>query len=173
MQKCSQIIKVISKNNAMTKPLPCGLRTKLKRLELWTHIFKSISILIMKRDEPFNPSTNSTHTPLELIFRLATRKDCSAISRLMCDRNPALEASQLLTNTIRELDRLETDYSYKIYVADLNDEVIGFCRFYHTSGMSAQKKIYPSPEGWYGMGSMVSSKFRRQNIARFISSSRI
>ncbi len=45
--------------------------------------------------------------------------------------------------------------------------------FFHSSGMPVQKKIYQSPEGWYGMGIMVSPKFRRQNIARFISLSRI
>ncbi len=127
----------------------------------------------MKRDEPFNPLSKSADTPLGLKFRLAERKDCSAVSKLMSERNPTIEASQILSNINRELDRVETDSNYKLYVAELKNEVIGFCRFYHSSGMPAQKKIYPSPEGWYGMGIMVDSKFRRQNIAHFISLSRI
>lgn len=127
----------------------------------------------MKIDEPFNPSSKSTKTPSGLSFRLAIRMDCSAISNLMAERNPSIDLSQILSNTNHELDRLESDSNYKLYVAELNNEVVGFCRFYHTSGMPTHKKIYPSPEGWYGMGIMVNSKFRRQNIARFISLNRM
>lgn len=127
----------------------------------------------MKIDQPFNPSSKSSNTPKGLTFRLATRKDCSAITNLMAERNPSFDISQLLSNTNRELDRLESDANYKLCVAELNNEVVGFCRFYHSSGLPSHKNIYPSPEGWYGMGIMVDSKFRRQNIARFISLSRI
>lgn len=127
----------------------------------------------MKINEPFNPSLKSTGIPLGLSFRLADPKDCHAISHLMAERNPSVNISQILSNTNRELDRLEKDSNYKLCVAELNNAVVGFCRFYHSSGMPEHKKIYPSPEGWYGMGIMVDSKFRRQNIARFISLSRV
>lgn len=128
---------------------------------------------MVKKDEPFNPTSKSTDIPIGLSFRLATRDDCEAITALMVERNPTHDISKILSNTNRELDRLETDTKYKLYVAELQNEVIGFCRFFHSSGMSAQKKTYQSPEGWYGMGIMVNSKFRRQNIARFISLCRI
>lgn len=127
----------------------------------------------MKKDEPFNPSSKSIDIPNGISFRLANRDDCNAITNLMAERNPAHAVSQLLSNTKRELDRLETDSNYKLYVAELHNEIVGFCRFFHSSGMPVQKKIYQSPEGWYGMGIMVRPKFRRQNIARFISLSRI
>lgn len=127
----------------------------------------------MKKDEPYNQSLKSKEIPKGISFRLANRGDCNAITNLMAERNPNHDLSQLLSNTERELNRLETDSNYKLYVTELQNEVIGFCRFFHSSGLPAQKKIYQSPEGWYGMGIMVSTKFRRQNIARFISLNRI
>lgn len=84
-----------------------------------------------------------------------------------------LEGHDLKENTHREIDRVESDEKYKLYVAELNGEVVGFCRFYHSAGLPTAKKVYPSQEGWYGMGIMVSSKFRRQNIAHFLSTQRI
>jgi RimJ/RimL family protein N-acetyltransferase len=127
----------------------------------------------MKKDEPFNPSSKSSKIPFGLTFRLALRTDCAAITDLMVERNPSIDISKLLSNTNQEIDRLESDINYKLYVAELDDEVVGFCRFFHSSGMPPHKKIFPSPEGWYGMGILVNSKFRRQNIARYISLSRI
>lgn len=76
---------------------------------------------------------------------MANRGDCNAITNLMAERNPNHDLSQLLSNTERELNRLETDSNYKLYVTELQNEVIGFCRFFHSSGMPAQKKIYQSP----------------------------
>lgn len=127
----------------------------------------------MKRDEPFDPSLKSTALPKGTSFRQANRGDVDAISSLMADRNPNREVSQLLANTNRELDRLETDSNYKLCVAELNNEIVGFCRFLHSYSLSSHKRIYQAPEGWYGMGIMVKAKFRRQNIARFMSLSRI
>ncbi len=127
----------------------------------------------MKQDEPFDPSVKSKNTPPGLIFRCANRADCNAISDLMIERNPSINPSQLIANTNREIDRLESDNNYKLYVAELNKEVVGFCRFYHSSGLPAHIKMYPSPEEWYGMGIMVSSKFRRQKIAEFLSLGRV
>ncbi len=94
---------------------------------------------MVKRDEPFNPSLKSTVTPNGISFRLANRDDCNAITNLMIERNPAHVTSQLYLNTKRELDRLETDSNYKLYVAELHNEVVGFCRFFHSAGMPAQK----------------------------------
>lgn len=127
----------------------------------------------MKNDEPFFPSLKSSSAPNGLTFRSASRNDCSAITRLMAERNPSTDLAQISSNTNRELDRVESDPNYNLFVAELNHEVVGLCRFYHSSGLPSQKKIFPSPEGWYGMGIMVDSKFRRQNIARFISLSRL
>lgn len=127
----------------------------------------------MKRDELFNPAFKSTEVSTELIFRLAERKDLSVICNLMAERNPALDISQISKNTNREFERLESDSSYKLYVTELKNEVVGFCRFYHSAGLPEHKKIYPSPEGWYGMGIMVSSKYRRKNIARFMTLNRV
>lgn len=127
----------------------------------------------MKRDEPFNPFIKSIAAPAALKFRLATRNDCEYITNLLAERNPNIEVSKLQSNTKRELERLDTDLNYKLCVAELKSVVVGFCRFYHSSGMPEPKKVYPSPVGWYAMGIMVDSRFRRKNIARFLSINRI
>lgn len=127
----------------------------------------------MKRNEPFNPSIKSESSPIGLIFRLATRRDCNSINILMAERNPSVSFSNIEAGTNREIDRVESDDGYKLYVAELNNEVIGFCRFYHSESIPADRKIYPSPEGWYGMGMLVSPNFRRRNIAHFLTLKRI
>jgi L-amino acid N-acyltransferase YncA len=127
----------------------------------------------IKKDEPFDPSIKSRTAPQGQIFILAKRQDCYAISVLMAERNPNQSFPDIEASTHREIDRVEAGLSYKLYVAELGSEVVGFCRFYHSEGLPTSKKIYPSPEGWYGMGIYVSSKFRRQNIGHFLSSKRV
>jgi ribosomal protein S18 acetylase RimI-like enzyme len=127
----------------------------------------------MKRDEPYAPSIKSSNPPLGLLFRLATAKDRDAIAALMAERNPDRDLSEVTKGTDKELLRVASEPNYRLYVADLDGEVLGFCRFYHSSGLPREKKIYPSPEGWYAMGIMVHPKYRRQGIARFLSLNRI
>lgn len=127
----------------------------------------------MKQDEPFDTSITSANVPEGLIFRLARRDDCEGISLLMAERNPSQSFSEIEASTTREIDRVELNGDYKLYVAELDNEVIGLCRFYHSDGLPLSKKIHPSPEGWYGMGILVSAKFRRQNIANFLSTKRV
>lgn len=127
----------------------------------------------MKKDEAFEPSIKSTTLPEGIIFRLATRADLNAISNLMAERNPFQSFAEIEASTNREIDRVESGVAYKLFVAELRGSVLGFCRFYHSDGLPPNKKINPSPEGWYGMGILVSSKSRRQNIARFLSTERI
>jgi ribosomal protein S18 acetylase RimI-like enzyme len=122
----------------------------------------------MKRDEPFNPNVKSIAPPANLIFRLAERKDREAISGLMAQRNPDKELSEIYKTTDRELESVERDPKYRLYVGDLNGIVVGLSRFYHSSGLPESKKVYPSPEGWYAMGTIVSPDLRRQGIARFL-----
>ncbi len=127
----------------------------------------------MKRDEPFDPSIKSSLPPEGLKFRLASQADCDAIAALMAERNPNRELFEVIKGTERELSRVSPDSDYKLYVAELNGEVLGFCRFWHSSGLPAARKTFPAPEGWYAMGIMVHSKSRRKGIARFLSVNRV
>lgn len=127
----------------------------------------------MKVDEPFNPSIKSKKAPIGLIFRLACSGDRAAIANLMAERNPNIDYVKLLENTDREIALLDSDDKYNLCVAELKNEVIGFCRFFHSDRVPAHKKLYPSPTGWYGSGIMVAQSFRRQRIGQFLSSSRV
>lgn len=127
----------------------------------------------MKRDEAFSPEVKSSEAPAGLIFRLVQRGDREVITRLMAERNPNQDISVAYKTTDRELDTVEKDPNYRLYVAELDGEVAGFCRYYHSSGLPVAKKVYPAPEGWYGMGILVAPAFRRSGIARFLSENRL
>lgn len=127
----------------------------------------------MKRDEPFDPISKSNVQCEGLLYRAATLGDRDVISRLMAERNPHQEFSEILQKTDRELSTLATNSNYRLDVALFNGAVVGFCRYYHSSELSESRKIHPAPEGWYGMGIMVDSKMRRKGIARFLTSNRL
>ena len=127
---------------------------------------------IEKTNEPFNPNLKSKSPPQNLIFRLVTQADREAIIRLTSLRNPTQDLLIIQKNTDKELDNVETDSNYLLYVAELNGAVVGFCRFYNCSALPETKKIYPAPEGWYGMGIIVDPEMRRNSIARFLSMKR-
>lgn len=127
----------------------------------------------MKKDELFNPDIKSSAPPEDLIFRLVRRGDREVVTQLMKGRNPEKDITELYKTTDRELNSVETDPKCKLYVAELNGKVVGFCRYYHSSGLPNAKKIYPAPEGWYGMGILVAPEMRRCGIARFLFANRL
>ncbi|RYZ75890.1 MAG: GNAT family N-acetyltransferase [Proteobacteria bacterium] len=127
----------------------------------------------MKKDEPFNPEQKSSGPPAGLLFRLATKLDRDAIAGLMAERNPDQDYSEVVHRTDRELETLESDPKYRLFVADLNEEVLGFCRFYDSGGLPESRKVFPGPEGWYAMGTLIRVDWRRRGIARFLSVNRL
>lgn len=126
----------------------------------------------MRNDEPYKPDIKSGIASQDLKYRPACKDDSQAISELMADRNPQIPITKVHETTDRELQTLEIDPDYRLYVAELDGQVVGFCRYYHSRGLPHSKKIYPAPEGWYGMGILVNSKWRRNGIARFLSLNR-
>lgn len=107
------------------------------------------------------------------MFRLAEFRDREAIVELTSERNPGMAMPDIINTTERELKTLESDPTYRLYVADLAGEIVGFCRFYDSAGLPIHKKVFPSPSGWYAMGIVVAPSWRRQGIARFLSQARL
>lgn len=127
----------------------------------------------MKNDEPYNPNIKSSEYPLDLTFRLVTRNDRDSIVSLTAYRNPTQELGQIQKNTDKELENGEKDPNFRLFVADLNGKVVGFCQFYNCTALPVSKRIYPAPDGWYGLGIMVAPEMRRNGIARFLSLNRL
>ena len=127
----------------------------------------------MKIDEKFAPNTKSSAAPAGIKFVLAEEKHSSPINKLMMERNPHEDIEKIKLKTKRELDFNKNDPFYWLYVATINDNVVGLCRFFHSKGMPVERKKYPTPEGWYGMGILVHKDWRRKNIARFLTQERI
>jgi RimJ/RimL family protein N-acetyltransferase len=127
----------------------------------------------MKRNESYDLATKSSQHPAGLRYRVATADDRIAILKLMAERNPNRSEAQLLAQTDREIIRNLNDPQYWLYVADLDGQVVGLCRYFHSNGLPEEKIVYPAPSGWYGMGLLVDSAFRRQSIARFMFQNRL
>lgn len=127
----------------------------------------------MKIDEPFNSEIKSDLLPNNIKIELAKNEHINAIVSLMHERNPNDSIDGITSKTINEIKLNNEDPSYWLYLATIGNEIIGLCRFYHSCGLPSHKKIFPSPEGWYGMGILVASKWRRRNVARFLSNERV
>ena len=127
----------------------------------------------MKIDEKFSPTIKSSARPEAMKFELAEEIHAKAINGMMLERNPHEPQENIAKKTEREIGFNKNDPYYWLYVATLNNEVVGFCRFFHSQGMPATKKRFPAPEGWYGMGILVHKDWRRQNLARFLTEERI
>jgi ribosomal protein S18 acetylase RimI-like enzyme len=127
----------------------------------------------VKVDEPFDPDAEGLQLPESIICRPATLYDRDSIALLMAQRNPATSVVETLKQTEKELTISQTDSSYRLLVAEVDGQVAGFCRFYDSKGLPTQKKIYPAPEGWYAMGTLVDPGMRRRGIARFLFDKRL
>lgn len=127
----------------------------------------------MKIDEPFNPHTKSAQAPFDVQFTLAKEEHIDSICDLMMARNPLDSADVIKKKTQREISLNINDPEYWLFVAILNNEVVGLCRFYHSRGLPKEKIKFESPEGWYAMGTLVSEKHRRKSIAKFLSQERL
>ena len=127
----------------------------------------------MKRNEPFNPEIKSAAPPAGLSFRLAQIKDRESVTALMAERNPESSSSDLFRMTDREIALNVTDSNYRLFVAELEGQVVGLCRYYHSDGLPKEKLRYPAPSGWYCMGLIVDKKMRRRGIARFLFQGRL
>lgn len=127
----------------------------------------------MKKNESFNSLIKSSTPPEDLRFRLVTRGDREAVSKLMSERNPNQDKIEILQKTEKEISLTKSDPEYRLFVADLNGQVLGLCRYFHSKGLPKEKLLYPAPEGWYCMGILVDPQFRRQGIARFLFQNRL
>jgi ribosomal protein S18 acetylase RimI-like enzyme len=122
----------------------------------------------MKSDEPFDPTTKSCVSDPNLIFRFAKTSDRETVTNLMAERNPDKNRSDLLRTTDKEIELNSSDPNYRLFVAELNGEVVGLCRYYDSAGLPKEKLLFPAPHGWYCMGLIVDTKMRRKGIARFL-----
>ena len=127
----------------------------------------------MKVNEPYTPSVTSNKIPENILFKLASDEHVDQIVRLMHERNPDDSIESLKAKTLKEITFNRNDPSYWLYLALINEEVVGLCRFYHSQGLAISKKKFIAPEGWYGMGILVSSKWRRNSIAKFLTLERV
>lgn len=127
----------------------------------------------MKIDEPYNPEVKSKQTPANIEFKLAADIHLDGIVAIMCERNPNDLVEMTKAKTVKEIKLNDDDPTYWLYVAIINTEVVGLCRFYHSEGLPVNKKKFSAPEGWYGMGILVSSKWRRNNVAKYLTLERV
>lgn len=93
----------------------------------------------MKIDEPFKPDIKSTTLPSDILFKLADSTHADSICHLMAERNPLDKWEDIKKKTEREISLNTNDPEYWLYVAVIGNEVVGFCRFYHSRGLPKEK----------------------------------
>ena len=127
----------------------------------------------MKTDEPFNPNIKSTSTPKNIFLKLAEEVHIDGLCDLMAERNPLEKKEDIKMKTEREVALNVNDPNYRLFVAILENEIVGLSRFYHSKGLPVSKLKFDSPDGWYAMGTLVAKHHRRKGIARFLFKERI
>jgi RimJ/RimL family protein N-acetyltransferase len=127
----------------------------------------------MKIDEPFNPDIKSISLQDNIHFELAEEKHVDSICKMMAERNPLEKIEEIKKKTEREISLNKNDPEYRLFVAVIEDEVVGLCRFYHSRGLPKEKIKFASPDGWYAMGTLVSEQHRRKSIAKFLFQERL
>lgn len=127
----------------------------------------------MKIDEPYDPN-NKGFEPLDgLKFEVATLEHVQELVKMMRERNPDIAYENMDKKIRNEINLNETDPFYWLYVVLRKKEVVALCRFFHTHGLSKERRQYDAPDGWYAMGTLVSKEYRRRGVARFAFGERI
>lgn len=108
--------------------------------------------------------------PMSIIVREVAKSDATGIAQNISLR-PQSEIDYTTKLISQEIEALETNPNSKIFVACVNNEVVGFARCSYISSTSDGK--FPSPPGWYGLGIIVNKSFRKQGVARALSSYRL
>ncbi len=103
-----------------------------------------------------------------LEFIKADRRHIQSIFNLMALRNPDIDKSKLFERTEREIVELNDGRTYGLFVAVIENSVVGFCRFVSSLETPPERIKYPYPDGIYCMGIIVAPKYRRKGVAKFL-----
>ncbi len=121
----------------------------------------------------FNPEHKSDALPSDISFRLAKIEDCEAIASLLYATNSDTTLDEYIQRTQREIEKYNTSEDlYRVFVSCLNNDIIGYCRFFHSALIPKEKKIHRTPEGLYLMGIIVRDDMRGKGVADFMSRKR-
>ena len=126
----------------------------------------------MQVNQPYAPKIKSDDISNLLEFKMASTQDIQSVFELMSERNPHLEKENLYKKVKKEITELNDGKNYGVFVARNKGQVVGFCRFYHSSTVNLEKRKYKSPEGYYLMGICVLKSMRRKGVANFLSDKR-
>lgn len=104
----------------------------------------------------------SQKLPSNFLIRNAQLYDLEALIKVKQSRDDRFR-HEIKSETENEITKQHE--GYKLFVGVLGGEVVGLTRLAYFSKNDSRVK-YPSPEGWYQIGSIVLPEFKRQNIAR-------
>ncbi len=121
--------------------------------------------------EPYDNTIKSSKPDPRLIFKLASHKHLTQILKIAQDHEPS-NLQKAKDRFVREIGINSTDKPHRLFVALNESEVLGFCRYFHSSLLAQNKIIYPSPTGFYNMGITIEKTARRQGVGSFLSLNR-
>lgn len=115
----------------------------------------------------FNDSISSRDISDSVEFRIALLKDVPQIAMIEAERDSSLTVDQAKVKIKKELDKIDDEH--QVFVAVEGEEILGYCRFFHSHKIKPNRVIVSSPEGFYNMGITVKGNWQRQNIGSFLS----
>jgi GNAT superfamily N-acetyltransferase len=104
----------------------------------------------------------SKELPEKFYIRNIQPYDLEEIIKIKQSRDDRFEHI-IRSETENEIQKQHDEY--KLFVGVLDGKVVGITRLAFF-GKNDSRVKYPSPEGWYQIGSIVLPDYRRQNIAR-------
>lgn len=124
-------------------------------------------------NEEFNPNIKSAVAPSDLSFVKAEAKHIQGVFELMFLRNPEMDKEILHQRITKEITAISNGIDYGLFVSILNEEVVGFCRFFSSKNTPLEKAKFDHPSGMYCMGIIVHPNYRRMGIARYLFNKRL
>lgn len=105
-------------------------------------------------------------------FALANESDIPEVTALMLLRNPLVPYALMESKVAKEVSTFSDGKRYGLFVAKVENKVVGFSRFYFSEDVPKEKVKFPFRQGCHCMGMMVHPDWRRKSIAKFMSEQR-
>jgi len=139
---------------------------QISKTRCFSICFNSIKIAqVVKINAIFDDSVRSEKLPLGLNIYPFEKEYFEGVVKLKSFRD--LKTKQVLEDeNERELKAVNKKSGYHVFVALIENQVVGLCRVAQYS--KVEKNKFDSPEGWWFQGVIIHPDFRRKNIAKML-----
>jgi ribosomal protein S18 acetylase RimI-like enzyme len=125
----------------------------------------------MSKYTKYEPNLETKGWAFDVEYRRARMSDAEGLAKIKHERDGG-EPDQIIELVKKELSDLEKHEESAMFVAIMEDQVIGYGRVtLYDSGKTQARHL--SPDGWYFMGMIIDQNHRRMGIGTHLSEHRI